>query len=151
MALAMRAGPGRRTRVPHSLIHMSLSNIEPVNLATLLWRAADAAPADAAILEASRMTSYEGLRDRASAIARDLTERGVRPGERVGVLAERGAEAAAAYFGALAAGAVVIVINERLRPRQVEYVLTRSGARVLLTKSHSRSDSPRRRLSGCCG
>jgi acyl-CoA synthetase (AMP-forming)/AMP-acid ligase II len=33
----------------------------------------------------------------------------------------------------LAAGAIVVVINERLRPRQVEYVLTRAGARALLT------------------
>ncbi len=99
----------------------------------MLWRAAETSAARAAVIDPEGSTTWGSLRDRASAVAHTLAERGVRPGDRVAVLAERGAEAAAAYFGALASGATVIVINERLRPRQVEYVLGRAGARVLLT------------------
>jgi amino acid adenylation domain-containing protein len=106
---------------------------EQHNLADLLWKAAEATGDRTAVVEPRGVTSYAQLRDRAAAVAHALGARGVNPGDRVGVLAERGAEAAAAYFGALAVGATVIVINERLRPRQVEYVLTRAAARVLLT------------------
>lgn len=107
------------------------------NLADSLWRAAARSPASVALVEPlhGALITYEALRDRASAISHALAEGGVVPGDRVAVLAERGADAAAAYFGAIATGAVVIVINERLRPRQVEYVLGRAGARILLTSA----------------
>jgi len=103
------------------------------NLAELLWRAAESAGARVAIVEPAGTTTYDALRDRASAVAGALAARGVKPGDRVAILAGRGAEAAAAYFGAIAAGAIVTVVNERLRPRQVEYVLGHAGVRVLLT------------------
>ena len=103
------------------------------NFADMLWRAADASGGRVAIVEPTGTTTYEALRDRASGVAHVLVERGVTPGDRVAVLAGRGAEAAAAYFGAIAAGAIVTVVNERLRPRQVEYVLGHAGVRVLLT------------------
>src|SRR5688500_17767724 len=86
------------------------------NMADLLWRAADTSGDRTAVVEPRGVTTYAALRDRASAVAHALADYGVKPGDRVGVLIERGAEAAAAYFGALAAGATVIVINERLRP-----------------------------------
>jgi amino acid adenylation domain-containing protein len=60
----------------------------------------------------------------------------IEPGDRVGIFLERGAEAAAAFFGVLAAGGVAININERLRPRQVEHILDDSGAEVLLTSEN---------------
>lgn len=103
------------------------------NLAQLLWRAAELSGDRVAILDPRASTSWRGLRDRASSVAHALAIRGVQPGDRVAVLVERGVEAAAAYFGTLATGAVVIVVNERLRPRQVEYVLDRAGARAILT------------------
>src|SRR5690606_36626579 len=72
---------------------------------------------------------------RAGAIARALESAGVHPGDRVVILLERGIDAVAAYFGVLAAGGLAVVLNEALRPRQVEYALSHSGARVLLTSA----------------
>ncbi|WP_277606696.1 AMP-binding protein, partial [Klebsiella pneumoniae] len=63
-------------------------------------------------------------------------ERGGEQGDRVVVRLERGADAAAAYFGVLAGGGVVVMLNEALRQRQIEYVLEHSGAKLLLT-SHA--------------
>ena len=99
----------------------------------MLWFAADSGGERVAMVEPTGATTYQSLCERASGVAHTLAERGVMPGDRVAVLAGRGADAAAAYFGAIAAGAVVTVVNERLRPRQVEYVLGRAGVRVLLT------------------
>ena len=72
---------------------------------------------DAVVVGETR-TTYGALRDRAAACASVLRTGGVRPGERVGLLLERGPDAAAAFFGVLAAGGVVININATPRPRQ---------------------------------
>jgi amino acid adenylation domain-containing protein len=120
------------------------TSVRPRALADLLWDAAAAVGDRPAIAMSGQTTTYAELRDRASSVAAALVDRGVESGDRVAILAERGADAVAAYFGVLAAGAVAIVINERSRPRQVEYVLRRSNARVLLTShpllaEHSRA------------
>ena len=44
-------------------------------------------------------------------------------GDRVAVLLQRGAEAAAAFFGVLASGAIAVTVNESLRFRQIEHIL----------------------------
>jgi amino acid adenylation domain-containing protein len=101
----------------------------------MLWSAAARSPAKAAIVERERTVSYEELRGRAGAVARALTLAAVQPGDRVVIHLERGVDAVAAYFGVLATGALAVVVNEMLRPRQVEYVLGQSGAKALLTSA----------------
>jgi amino acid adenylation domain-containing protein len=100
----------------------------------MLWNAADVQGHHAAIVEPVGTTTYAALRARAGRIAHVLSTCGVQPGDRVAILIDRGAEAAAAYFGALAVGAIAVIVNERLRPRQVEYILRRASVRVLLTR-----------------
>ncbi|MDQ3808841.1 MAG: AMP-binding protein, partial [Chloroflexota bacterium] len=113
------------------------------NLAHLLWDAADASGARAAVIERERTTDYASLRARAAAIAASLRAGGVEPGERIGILLDRGADAIAAFFGVVAAGGVAINVNESLRPRQIENVLAHASAKVLLTSSELLSRQPR--------
>jgi amino acid adenylation domain-containing protein len=117
--------------------------MEHGGLAQLLWDAADRHANHPAIVEREREVTYEGLRSAASRIASALSTCQIRSGDRVAVFLERGADAAAAIFGIYAAGAVAVVVNERLRPRQVEYVLKHSGARVLLTDTDILVRQPR--------
>jgi amino acid adenylation domain-containing protein len=86
-----------------------------------------------AVVESDRSVAYGDLLARAGAIAAVLSSSGVEPGDRVAIMLRRGADAAAAFFGALAAGAVVVIVNELLRARQVEHILDHSGPRTLLT------------------
>lgn len=118
-------------------------NSRPRTVTDLLWDAAAAAGDRAAIAVSGQTITYAELRNRASSIAATLVDRGVKSGDRVAILAERGPDGVAAYFGALAAGAVAIVVNERLRPRQIEYVLEQSTARVLLTSQALLAEHPR--------
>jgi len=118
-------------------------SVRPRTVADLLWDAAASAGDLPAIAMGGQTITYAGLRNRASSVAAVLVDRGVKPGDRVAILAERGPDGVAAYFGALAAGAVAVVINERSRPRQVEYVLRRSNARVLLTSRALLAEHPR--------
>ncbi len=112
--------------------------VEPAfepNAAHLLWRAAAERPDHPAIRDGAQTTSYAELRTLASAVAAHLAGLGIGAGDRVGILLERGTTSAAAFFGALSAGAIAININEALRARQVEHVLAHSGAKVLLTST----------------
>ena len=65
----------------------------------------------------------------AQQVAAALTARGIRPGDRVGLLAESRPEWLIADFGCLAAGAVDVPIYPTLTPEQSAYILHNSGAR----------------------
>jgi len=88
------------------------------------------------------VVSYAELTARSLAIAEALAQTGVNPADRVAIFLPRGAEAASAFFGAVAAGTIAIMVNESLRWRQIEYILEHSSARILLT-----SEDMLRRLS----
>jgi amino acid adenylation domain-containing protein len=113
------------------------------NIACTLWAAADVAGERPAIAERAGTTAYAALRARASAVAAALREAGVRRDDRVATLLERGPDAAAAFFGTAAAGAIAVNVNETLRPRQVEHILGHAEARVLLTSRDVLARQPR--------
>src|SRR5918994_146897 len=78
----------------------------------------------------------QGVRGRNSDNSRLRKVLGWEPGiDLETVLLQRSADAAAAFFGVLASGAIAVTVNESLRPRQIEYILDHAGATVLLTSS----------------
>src|SRR5262245_14621419 len=117
------------------------------NVASLLWKAAAERPAEPAIIEAggggASVTDYDGLRRGAAATASALTRCGLQPRDRVGIFLEGGADAVAAFFGVAAAGGIAVVINESLRPRQIEHMLEASSATTLITSEDLLARQPR--------
>ena len=111
------------------------SAIRPPNVALMLRAASTRHPGKAAVVERARMVTYAELEARAGAVAQALLATGVARGDRVAVLLDRGADAVASYFGVLAVGGVVVMLNAALRPRQIEYALSHSGARAFVTSS----------------
>jgi amino acid adenylation domain-containing protein len=81
----------------------------------------------------TRVVGFDALCSDAAAIAAWLRDAGIRPGERAGIFLERGAACAAAYFGVLMSGGAAVIINEALKPRQIDYILRHSGARFLVS------------------
>ena len=120
------------------------------NAAQLLWHSAGRHGDRPAVVERGSTVTYTALRERAAAIGAALRAAGVGADDRAAILLERGRDAAAAYFGALAAGAIAVVVNETLRPRQIEHVLAHSGARCLITTADVLARQPRR-LSTAAG
>ena len=120
------------------------NSCEDANVARLLWDAADDDETRIAVIVRDGEASYGDIRARAAALCARLREGGIQPQDRVAILLERGVEAVAAYFGALAAGAIVVLVNERLRPRQIEHVLADSGAAALVTEADRLARLPRR-------
>jgi amino acid adenylation domain-containing protein len=115
----------------------------------MLWNTADRSRGGPAIIDGSGTTDYGPLRDHAAAVAAALTRLGVRPNDRVGIFLDAGADAVAAFFGVTAAGGIAIVINESLRPRQVEYMLEHASAAVLITSTDLLDHQPRPLETAC--
>jgi amino acid adenylation domain-containing protein len=110
--------------------------VQPLGNAAHMLLATAAADAERpAIVDGDATTRYGDLAARSLGVAGTLQALGVEPGDRVAVFLHRGAEAAAAFFGVLASGAIAVTVNESLRPRQVEYILGHAEASVLLTSS----------------
>jgi amino acid adenylation domain-containing protein len=96
-----------------------------------------------AIVGSRETVDYAHLAERSLAFATALADAGVRGGDRVAVLLRRGADAAAAFFGILAVGAVAVTVNETLRARQIDHILAHSAARALLSSGELLDRLPR--------
>ncbi len=113
------------------------------NIATMVMGIVERTGDRPAIVERDRVATYAALARRAGAASAALTADGVTPGDRVVILLERSADAAAAFFGAVGMGAIAINANETLRPRQVEHILGHSGAKILVTSPELLDRQPR--------
>ena len=112
------------------------------NGAVMLWERADVDAHRPAIVERDAVTDFRTLKRQAAGVAAALAA-SIDPGDRVAILLERGASAAAAFFGVAAAGGIAIMLNETLRPRQLEYVLNHGRVRVLLSSRELLARQPR--------
>ncbi len=109
---------------------------EPTSsFANLMLDAADSDGGGTAIVDPPTATTYGALAHRTLAFAEALHAAGVRPDDRVGIMLQRGADAAAAFFGVLTVGGIAVIVNESLRPRQIEHVLGHSSAGALVAST----------------
>ncbi len=95
------------------------------------------------MIEHPRTVDYASLQERAAAIAAALADSGIRAYDRVGIFLDGGPDAVAAFFGVAAAGGIAVVINESLRPRQVEHILNGASASILITSTDLLARQPR--------
>ncbi|GAA1827095.1 long-chain fatty acid--CoA ligase [Pseudonocardia ailaonensis] len=102
-----------------------------MNLATTLVAPARALPAQPAITLDDHVLDYASLHAAAAAVAGDLRERGVEPGDRVGLVLPNVPAYPVLFYGALLAGAVVVPMNPLLKAREVEYYIRDSGMTLI--------------------
>jgi acyl-CoA synthetase (AMP-forming)/AMP-acid ligase II len=107
----------------------------PGNFAHALLERAGKNPDQIAIVSTEAAWDYQALTDRALGIAVGLAEVGVGRDDRVAIFLPRGGVSSAAFFGALAAGAIAVFVNESLKPRQIQHIIGHSGANVLVSSS----------------
>ena len=101
------------------------------NLAEILTASAQRdGDAVAVKLDAAELT-YAQLDGASAHVAGLLRERGVQPGDRVGVMLPNVPYFHVVYYGVLRAGAIVVPMNVLLRRREVRYYLEDSGAKLL--------------------
>ena len=72
--------------------------------------------------------TYRALDEASARVAGLLHERGLKPGDRIGIMMPNVAEVPVVYYGVLRAGGVVVPMNPLLKAREVAYYLGDSGA-----------------------
>ncbi len=85
-----------------------------------------------AAVEGDRRLTYAELNQRVHAFASALQRFGVRPGDRVAVLARNSLLALEAHFAAPLIGAPLVMLNTRLQTGELTTILNHCGAKILI-------------------
>jgi len=105
-----------------------------MNLATAFAASVRRSPDKQAILWGDRAISYAEVNSASTRLAATLqSDFAVRTGDRVGVWLKNCPEFVPAVFAVLQSGAVVVPINNFLKPDEVTYILNDCGIEVLIT------------------
>jgi long-chain acyl-CoA synthetase len=103
-----------------------------MNLAANLTATADRHGVRTALSLGDNDLTYEQLDAASARVAGMLVERGLRPGDRVGVMLPNVPAFAMAYYGVLRMGGIVVPMNPLLKPREVDHYVADSGAALIL-------------------
>ncbi|WP_054375084.1 AMP-binding protein [Rhodococcus rhodochrous] len=107
----------------------------PLTPLRFLERALEVMPDKVAIIDGNRRWSYQEFAEAVQSLAKALRASGVTDGERVAYLASNSAELLIAHFAVPLAQGVLVAINTRLAPAEVEYICGHSGARKMFGES----------------
>ncbi|KAI9317527.1 hypothetical protein BX666DRAFT_1938128 [Dichotomocladium elegans] len=114
--------------------------LSPLDPLRFLLRSAMVYPHKTAVIHANRRITFQTFAERVLRLANALIDQyGVKPGDRVAVLCQNVPAFLEANFAIPAAGAIIVPLNTRLMPPELEYVVTHSGASVLIVQHELRS------------
>ncbi|WP_420368611.1 long-chain-fatty-acid--CoA ligase [Curtobacterium sp. L1-20] len=102
------------------------------SVAAILAESAARFPDDVAVVVGDRRTTYAALWAETLAYAGALRDRGVSVGTRVAMLVPNVEDFPRVYYATLALGAVVVPVHALLKRQEIAYVLSDSGASVLV-------------------
>ncbi|MGB3302083.1 long-chain-fatty-acid--CoA ligase [Gordonia sp. (in: high G+C Gram-positive bacteria)] len=102
------------------------------NLSLNLVEAAGARPDQTALKCGDIAMTYAEFDQAAAKVATWLNDRGIRPGDRVGLMMPNVPEFATLFYGILRAGAVAVPMNPLLKSREISFYLSNTTASILL-------------------
>jgi fatty-acyl-CoA synthase len=108
------------------------ANHVPLSPLSFLARAARVYPQRVAVIHGRRRLTYAAMFERCRRLASALARAGIAPGDTVAVLAPNIPEMLEAHYGVPMAGAVLCTINIRLDAAAIGFILSHSGAKLLL-------------------
>ncbi|SEL90680.1 class I adenylate-forming enzyme family protein [Rhodococcus maanshanensis] len=112
-----------------------------MDLTTMLESTCRKFPDKEAVVYGAERLSYRELVAASKRAAEVLRGRGVRRGDRVAVMTYNTPGFVIAAFGAWRAGAVLVPVNHKLAPPEVEYTLTHCGAKVGVVSAGLRANA----------
>ena len=105
-------------------------------------RACAADPDAEALVCAQERLSFAQLAQRAARVSAGLAGRGIKAGDRVGLLLGNRVQFATTLLGILRLGAIAVPIGTRLQKPEIEYILAQCGARALVHEASLASRIP---------
>ncbi|MCY7858964.1 non-ribosomal peptide synthetase [Bacillus sonorensis] len=94
---------------------------------------AERCPDQVAVAFKEERLTYRELNERANKLARMLRGKGVKPGELVGLLADRSVDMAVGVLGVWKAGGAYVPIDPEYPSDRIQYMLDESGAKLVIT------------------
>lgn len=108
------------------------------SLATVVHEHASARPDHPAIIGDGGTLTWQAYDEQSTRLAATLVESGLVPGERVAVLLPDGPDVHVAFLAAEKAGLVTVGIGPRAARREVAYLMGRTGATALVSRTAHR-------------
>jgi acyl-CoA synthetase (AMP-forming)/AMP-acid ligase II len=108
-------------------------------LSDLLFQQRDNRTARIALIDGERRLTYAELIHQTERFGALLQARGVQRGDHVAIYLQRSVESVVALFAVWSLGAVVVIINDVLKNRQVNYIIDHSEASFLITDNRFRA------------
>src|SRR5688572_2275373 len=119
-----------------------------MNLATACRQAAQKCAGKPAIFWGEEVVTYDDIVAQSRWLAGKLSdEMRIKPGERVAIWLKNCPEFISVLFGILQSGAVVVPINNFLKPDEVAFILKDSGAKILISDAGMNEGTARLRKS----
>ncbi|USG62665.1 acyl--CoA ligase [Sneathiella marina] len=112
----------------------------PVQLSTLLQAGVDATPDDVAIVSAEMSWTWRELQSVVDNVAANLVLKGLRTGDRLACLMPNRTHLLILYLASFKAGFVLVPLNYRYTPSEIDYALNVSGASLLVYHSERETD-----------
>jgi fatty-acyl-CoA synthase len=104
----------------------------PLTPIRCLHRAVDLFPDKIGIVSGGRQFTYREFGERCERLGSALKKQGMAPGDRVAYLSFNTHQLLEGYYGVVLARAIVMPLNVRLSPLELQNILNHSGARMLL-------------------
>ena len=108
-------------------------------LSDLLFQQRDNRTSHIALIDGQHRLTYTELIHQTERFAAMLQARGVRRGDHIAIYLQRSVESVVALFAVWSLGAVVVIINDVLKNRQVNYIIDHSEASFLITDNRLRT------------
>lgn len=99
-------------------------------------RSAEEFPDKVAVIVEGVSYTYSDLHSASKRLAAALLGYGIERGDRVAIYMDNTWPCVVSIYGALFSGAAFLLINPQTKSEKLEYILTDSGAKVLVTDSH---------------
>src|SRR6476646_5064961 len=105
------------------------SELTPVSF---LRRRADVFPHNPAVVNGARRYDWRTLAGRVNRFANRLRDLGLQKHDRVAILCPNTPAILEAHFAIPAAGGIIVALNTRLSPPEIDYILRHSAATFLI-------------------
>ncbi len=104
-----------------------------MNLVQMLAASVEKHAARPVIHVGEKTLSYDDLGRQVEGLRRSLENLGLGHGDRVALMLPNTPQFVVSYFAVLNCGAVVVPLNAKLKPQEVQYILNDVGAKVVIT------------------
>ncbi len=113
----------------------SATKTVPKSIGDLVRRAAATRGQETAVVDSTVRLTWSELDSTVTQLAVGLASYGLQPGDRIALQAPTSADFLTVYLASLQAGLVVVPVNPAYTVVELSYILSDSGARVLVTSS----------------